>query len=88
MAIRKFRVNFECEIELCVDDSVIDQANSNEWRKMFYGDLTTPYKIAEHIAYNVVLFNRKLSSVDGFANLPDEAISFNEPDWNIEAIEE
>jgi len=85
--VRKFRVTFEADVNIYIDDKVIQQVDS-EWRKQFYQDLDSPHKIAEHIAYNIVLFNRKLSSLEGFANLPDDAVTSKEPDWNIEAIEE
>ena len=85
--MRKFRVTFETEVEIHIDDKVIHQVDA-EWRKHFYADLTSPHKIAEHLAYNIVLYDRKLSSLDGFANLPDNSIISKEPDWDIEAIEE
>lgn len=94
MAKRKFTVHIETEVEMNIDDSVINQID-DDWREMFYPDITTPCKIVEHLAYNMVLFDRKLSSLEGFANLSDSAVTIhginqeiNELDWIIEAEEE
>ncbi len=62
-------IHFEGSIEL--DDKVIF-AVTDEWREHFYPSLTTPQKVAEHIAYNMIVNDLKLSGIDGFANLPDE----------------
>lgn len=64
-------IHFEGIIEL--DDKVI-QAVDDEWRSVFYPSLNTPYKIAEHIAYNMIVNDLKLSQIDGFANLPDDYV--------------
>ncbi len=61
-------IHFDGTIEL--DEKVI-LAVDDEWRKTFY-PITTPQKIAEHIAYNMIVNDLKLSSMDGFANLSDE----------------
>lgn len=62
-------IHFEGSIEL--DDEVI-QAVDDDWRKTFYPSITTPQKVAEHIAYNMIVNDLKLSGIDGFANLLDE----------------
>ena len=93
MAIRKFKVRIETEVEINVDESVINQVN-DDWREMFYYDIDTPCKVVEHLAYNIILFDRKLSDLDGFANLPNTAVmiygmnkEINDPNWEIEATE-
>jgi hypothetical protein len=62
-------IHFEGTIEL--DDKVISAVN-DDWRKLFYPSITTPQKIAEHIAFNMIVNDLKLSGIDGFANLWDE----------------
>lgn len=62
-------IHFEGSIE--VDDEVI-QAVDDDWRYTFYSSLTTPQRIVEHIAFNMIVNDLKLSQIDGFANLPDE----------------
>lgn len=60
---------FDGKIE--IEDAVID-AIDDEWRKTFYPSLTTPQKIAEHIAYNIIVNDAGLSHLEGFANFPDD----------------
>ena len=62
-------IHFEGKIE--IDDDVIE-AIDDEWREMFYGDLTTPQDIAEHIAFNIIVNESTLSRLDGFANFENE----------------
>ena len=71
---RKFNVKFELDgwevsngiIEL--DQKVIDVVD-DEWRKELYSSLTTPEKIAAHIAYGMCIHNANLTSMDGWADL-------------------
>ena len=62
-------IHFEGSIEL---DDKVTSAVTDEWREVFYPSITTPQKVAEHIAYNMIVNDLKLSGIDGFANLPDE----------------
>ncbi len=62
-------IHFEGSIEL---DNEVISAVTDEWREHFYPSLTTPQRVAEHIAYNMIVNDLKLSGIDGFANLPDE----------------
>lgn len=62
-------IHFEGSIEL--DDKVISSVD-DDWRNTFYPSITTPQKIAEHIAFNMIVNDLKLSGIDGFANLSDE----------------
>ena len=61
-------IHFEGSIEL--DNKVIANVDDS-WRTMFY-DFNTPQQVAEHIAFNMIVNDLKLSGIDGFANLPDE----------------
>lgn len=62
-------IYFDGTIEL--DDEVVLAVN-DDWRETFYPSITTPQKVAEHIAFNMIVNDLKLSGIDGFANLPDE----------------
>ncbi len=64
-------IYFDGKIE--IDDIVID-AVDDDWRKTFYPSLTTPQKIAEHIAYNLIVNDATLTRLDGFANLSDDMV--------------
>jgi hypothetical protein len=61
-------ISFDGYIE--INSDVIDSVD-DEWRETFYSSLTTPQKIADHIAFNMVVNDAKLSMLDGFANFPD-----------------
>lgn len=63
-------IHFEGKIS--INDEVMNAVDNDEWREMFYGSLTTPDEIAEHIAYNIIVNDAGLSMLDGFANFPDE----------------
>ncbi len=61
-------IHFEGSIEL--DNKVIANVDDS-WRTLFY-DFNTPQQVAEHLAFNMIVNDLKLSGIDGFANLPDE----------------
>jgi hypothetical protein len=82
---RKFIVRIYSDVELELDDQVIDVVD-DEWRSGLY-PLYTPEDIAEHIAYNVVVYKRQLSHLDGWADQPDTNVEFVEPDWFMDATE-
>ena len=70
MSKRSFQVTFRFEVEIELDDKVIDVVD-DEWRSQLY-DLYTPEDIAEHIAFNLVINQWGLSTLDGWADQPDE----------------
>lgn len=77
MGTRKFRVTFEGEAVIELDDAVIGAYV-----------LFSPKDIAEHIAYNLVINHARLSMLDGWADLPDDnARVVGDPDWEIFAEE-
>jgi len=65
---------FDGKIE--IDDIVMD-AVTDEWRNVFYPSLITPQKIAEHIAFNIIVNDATLTRLDGFANLSDDMVKIN-----------
>lgn len=64
-------IYFDRKIE--IDDTVIDTVD-DDWRRTFY-NFIRPQQIAEHIAFNMVVNDLKLSDIDGFANLTDNLVS-------------
>lgn len=95
MAKRRFEVTFSMYGEdvdggvIELDDQVIDVVD-DEWRANLY-DLRTPEQIAEHIAFNMIINNRGLSQLDGWADQPDSnAKILSHPDldhWEMDARE-
>ncbi len=63
---RRFLVQIGVEIE--VDERLLASVLTAEWRQNFYR-LTTPGDVAGHLAYNLIQ-DRRLSSLDGFAEQP------------------
>lgn len=66
MPTRKFCVNAIIEIE--VDQRVLDDVLTDEWRSNFY-PLTTPEDVAGHLAFNLVR-GAEMHQLDGFADQP------------------
>ena len=84
---RKFHIEWVvgCDIEL--DEEVINRVD-DEWRAALY-NLNTPTEIAEHVAYNLVMNNARLSVLDGWADMRNDqakVISQNTYDWSSEEI--
>lgn len=50
-----------------------DVQGGTGWRNMYY-DLRTADAVAQHIAFNCALNDRPLSTLDGWADLPAEAV--------------
>lgn len=78
---RRFLVPLEVEIE--VDDRLLADVLTDEWREQFYR-LADARDVAAHLAFNLVQ-DRRLGSLDGFADQPEERakildISFEEAD--------
>ncbi len=69
MADRKFHVSMRIECDIILDEEVINRVD-DEWRSNFY-NLTSASDVAEHIAYNLVVNNFRLSHLDGWADMKD-----------------
>lgn len=69
MADRKFHISMRIECDIILDEEVINRVD-DEWRSQFY-NLTSAKEIAEHIAYNLVANNFRLSQLDGWADMKD-----------------
>lgn len=66
---RKFLVSLLVEIN--VDQRLLDGVLTAEWRGHFYGDVKTAEDVADHLAFNMIQ-DRRLSSLDGFADQPED----------------
>jgi hypothetical protein len=66
-----------------INSDVINSVDDG-WRKMFYSGLTTPQKIADHIAFNMIVNNAKLSMLDGFANFSDSYAIIIDTDTSVQ----
>lgn len=53
-----------------IDQSVLDQGNSDEFKKYFW-TFADDEKIAAHIAWRMVVWDEKLSEIEGFM-MPNE----------------
>lgn len=86
--MRKFVVHFEADVEIEVDDALLKSCNTDEWREsmMHY---TTDEQFVEHIAYNMVVNNLPLHSIDGYADQPEERVALQEraPEWEMDVSE-
>jgi hypothetical protein len=69
MTVRRFRVEWVVDCEIALDEEVISRVD-DEWRSALY-DLKNPNEVAEHIAYNLVMHNTRLSQLDGWADMSD-----------------
>lgn len=69
MADRKFRISMTIDCDIILDEDVINRVD-DEWRSQFY-NLTSANDVAEHIAYNLVVNNARLSQLDGWADMKD-----------------
>lgn len=83
MGKQTFKVKFETTAEIELDDELI-AAVDDEWRSQFYADLVDAEAIAEHIAFNLVINDSSLRSLDGFADQPsDRARIVSVADWDV-----
>lgn len=79
----KFKVTHEVTVEVEVDEDVIKEATSEDWRKSFY-NLHTPEDVAEHLAYNCVAnCVEDVTVLDGFAHLKPKQVKFGKKEWDL-----
>jgi hypothetical protein len=94
MAMKKFRVTLTADVEIEIDEAVIALALTEEWRKRsfrawqktFY-HMADAIDVAAHIAYNMVVNNATLSSLDGFADRKVAEARIKSLEWESEAEE-
>ena len=72
-----------CSIEVVIDideilcPNVVSRCVDNEdgWRDTFYGDIDTPEKVYEHLAFNVMANGiEDIRRLDDWADVPDDAV--------------
>ena len=84
---KRFMVELSTVVCIELQDAVIDVVN-DEWRSHCY-NLRTPKEIAEHLAYNIVINDAKLSQLDGWADQPNDNIKLlHSVEWESNAISE
>jgi hypothetical protein len=81
---RQFLVSLVVFIDL--DQRLLDDVLTEEWRAQFYGDVRTASDVANHLAFNLVQ-GRGLSSLDGFADQPDDRAVVVDAEVDAPAIE-
>lgn len=89
MSRKRFLIDVHMQIDLELDDLVIDRCVNNEdedgvpqersdngtgWRDHYY-DLDTAESVAQHLAYNLGIKERSLSSLDGWGDLADDDLA-------------
>lgn len=83
---KRFLIEISTLFTMELSDKVLN-AVDDKWREQFY-NFKTPEEIAQHIAYNMVINNAKLSQLDGFADQPNEyAELLDTPIWDTHIIE-
>jgi hypothetical protein len=83
--MRRFKVVKVLTVELSVDQRLLDEVLTDEWRASFY-KLRTPADVADHLAYNLMQ-GRPLATLDGFADQPEERARLHEVDFVEDADE-
>jgi hypothetical protein len=86
MAKKNYLLMMACSVTIQLDDAVIATVD-DEWRKVIYAHIKTPEQIAEHLGYNLVINDAKLSQLDGFADQPDTNASIvDHPKWEVHCM--
>jgi hypothetical protein len=83
---RKFIVEYTTECTLEIDDEVLDRVD-DEWRSHLY-NLDTDEDVVEHLAHNIVANSRRLSDLDGWADLPDSMVRVRDSGTYLYFVEE
>lgn len=85
---RTFLVTATVSIELTVAASVLSKRQLKGAARDITHELGTEEGALNHIARNIVLNDCVLSSIDGFANLPDDRVKALWPNWDLESVDE
>lgn len=77
----KIKVTYQVTIELDIDEAVIKETTSEDWRRDFY-DFRTPSDVAEHVAFNFVANDvREVTGLDGFAHFKKDQVKYGQPEY-------
>ena len=80
---QEFEVVVVGRVRLRIEDAVINDVLTDEWRADFY-PLHNPQQVADHIGYNLLVNHREVSSLDGFADREDSTVRvLSGPVWAI-----
>lgn len=84
----RYRVVFLVESEIELSDELVKEALTPEWASQFYR-FDNPCEVAQHVAYNFLRNNAKLSQLDGFAQMKDKVdASLIDEDWTLDEVSE
>jgi hypothetical protein len=90
--VRTFIVTISKVVEIALDESVITQGilpDGPIFGSRITGNKAQDEMLAvEHLAFNLVGNNLRLSEIDGYANCPDESVSFPYEPWEVEDVRE
>jgi len=82
---RKFEVEFTGNVTLELEQSVLDEVDES-FKKNIY-NLDTLEKIVQHLAYNLVINQFKLSDMDGWIYHDNSDARILEEDWDLRVTE-
>lgn len=80
---KRLKVRMNVEVILDVDEGLLEECKSAEWRSQFY-KLMTDQDVAEHLVHNFVVNHAQLDQLDGFAHRNrDDVVAVSET-WEVE----
>ena len=79
---RKFSVTLSKTVEIVVDDQVLRQGLRDD--NPVLGKGASERDVVEHLAFNLVGNGLRLSQIDGYANMPDDAVKIPAVEWDVE----
>jgi len=85
VAKRKFTVTFVVTVDVDVEQTIIDDALSDDFKEAFY-DLKAATGVVEHLAYNHLRNRASLTQIDGFAQWSDGDASFSNESWDGDEV--
>ena len=72
---KKLDLNILTRVKMTIDDEVIERCLSEEWQSDFY-HFDKAEDVFEHLAYNLIVHKRKLTMLDGFADLNPDTVKW------------
>ena len=73
-------------VEIAIEERLLTDVLTDEWRHNFYPLAAAP-EVASHLAYNLIQ-GRRLQSLDGFADQPEEAARILDIDMDETLVSE
>lgn len=81
MQKRRFEIELNGTALIELDQSVLDEVDDS-FKKNIY-NLDTLHKIVEHLAYNLIVNQLRLSDLDGWVDHPNSDARVYDEDWDI-----